>query len=36
MRLDAMTYERAVREAKTFLGIDMENLDGDGTTWEID
>jgi hypothetical protein len=36
MRLEAATYERAVREAKSFLGIDVENLDGDGTTWEIE
>lgn len=36
MRLDAATYERAVREAKSFLGIDQENLDTDGTLWEID
>ncbi len=36
MRLEAVTYERAVREAKSFLGITPENLDGDGTTWEIE
>ena len=36
MRLEAVTYERAVREAKTFLGINVENLDDDGTTWEIE
>jgi len=36
MRLEAATYERAVREAKSFLGIDVQNLDGDGTTWEIE
>ena len=36
MRLEAMTYERAVREAKLYLGINPENLDGDGTTWEIE
>jgi hypothetical protein len=36
MRLDAATYEKAVREAKYFLGITPENLDGDGTQWEID
>jgi len=36
MRLEAVTYERAVREAKTFLGITPENMDGDGTTWEIE
>jgi hypothetical protein len=36
MRLDAPTYERAVREAKSYLGINLENLDGDGTVWEIE
>jgi hypothetical protein len=36
MRLDAPTYERAIREAKSFLGITPENLDGDGTEWEIE
>jgi hypothetical protein len=36
MRLDASTYERAVREAKSFLGIDPANLDGDGIEWKIE
>jgi len=36
MRLEAPTYERAVREARSFLGITPENLDGDGTEWEIE
>jgi hypothetical protein len=36
MRLEAATYERAVREAKIFLGIGEENLDSDGTEWKID
>jgi hypothetical protein len=36
MRLDAQTYERALREAKSYLGIDVGNLDGDGTAWEIE
>lgn len=36
MRLDAATYERAVREAKSFLGINQENVDADGTLWAID
>lgn len=36
MRLDAITYPGAVREAKSFLGIDEEDLDGDGTQWKID
>ena len=36
MRLDAANYPAAVQEAKTFLGIDDENLDGDGIEWKID
>ena len=36
MRLDALTYERAIREAKSYLGINAENLDEDGTLWEIE
>jgi hypothetical protein len=36
MRLDAATYEKAVREAKSYLGINPENLDDDGTVWEIE
>jgi len=36
MRLDAVTYEQAVREARSFLGINQDNLDADGTSWTID
>jgi hypothetical protein len=36
MRLDAGTYEQAIREAKSFLGINRKNLDADGTLWEIE
>ena len=36
MRLDAATYEKAVREAKSYLGITPENLDDEGTVWEIE
>ena len=36
MRLEAKTYERAISEAKSFLGIDSDNIDGDGNVWEID
>ena len=36
MRLDAATYERAIREAKSYLGINTENLDEAGTLWEIE
>jgi hypothetical protein len=35
MRLDAATYESAVREAKAFLGINADDRDADGTLWEI-
>ena len=36
MRLDALTYEKAIREAKSFLGIDDANHDEDGNQWEIE
>ena len=36
MRLDAMTYERAIREAKSYLGVNQDNQDEDGTVWEIE
>jgi len=36
MRLDAETYDTAIREAKAFLGVNGENLDADGTLWEIE
>jgi hypothetical protein len=36
MRLDAVTYEKAMQEAKFYLGINPENRDGDGTVWEIE
>lgn len=36
MRLDALTYEKAIREAKSFLGINEDNQDEDGTVWEIE
>jgi hypothetical protein len=36
MRLDALTYERAIREAKSFLGINEDNHDEDGTPWEVE
>jgi hypothetical protein len=36
MRLEASTYEKAVREAKSYLGIDENNSDADGTHWEIE
>ena len=36
MRLDATTYEGAIREAKSFLGIDTQNTDADGTIWQVE
>ena len=36
MRLDALTYEKAIREAKSFLGINADNHDEDGTLWEVE
>ena len=36
MRLDALTYEKAIREAKSFLGINEENHDEDGIVWEVE
>ena len=35
MRLEASTYEDAILEIKSFLGI-TENRDEEGTLWEID
>jgi hypothetical protein len=36
MRLDGASYEKAVREARDFLGINPDNLDADGNLWEIE
>ncbi len=36
MRLEALTYEKAIREAKSFLGIKDDDHDEDGTLWEIE
>ena len=36
MRLDAFTYENALREAKTFLEINEDNHDADGNLWELE
>jgi hypothetical protein len=36
MRLDASTYENAIREAKSFLGITADNRDADGAQWDIE
>ena len=36
MRLEASTYEGAIREAKKFLGIDAQNTDPDGAVWQVE
>ena len=36
MRLDALTYEKAVQEAKSYLGIREDNQDVDGEVWEVE
>ncbi|HWX21429.1 MAG TPA: hypothetical protein VN578_16125 [Candidatus Binatia bacterium] len=36
MRLDALTYEKALREARSFLEIDSEDRDAEGTQWDIE
>ena len=36
MRLDASTYENAILEARTFLGIKDDNRDEDGIQWEVE
>ncbi|MDA1277557.1 MAG: hypothetical protein O2960_26445 [Verrucomicrobia bacterium] len=36
MRLESLTYERAIREAKTFLGINADNCDEDNIVWDIE
>lgn len=36
MRLEATTYEGAILEAKSYLGINIENVDGDGTLWQVE
>lgn len=36
MLLDALTYDGALLEAKSFLGIDGENLDEENVLWDIE
>ena len=36
MRLDALTYEKAILEARSFLGINDNNQDADGDLWEVE
>ena len=36
MRLDAFTYEKAIREARTYLGINGDDLDEAGDKWTVE
>ena len=36
MRLDALTYEGAVREARSFLGIQSDDHDEAGDLWAVE
>ncbi len=36
MRLEAATYEGAIREAKSYLGIGLDDRDEHGTLWQFD
>ena len=36
MRLDAATYERAIREAKSYLGINEHDHDEAGDQWTVE
>jgi hypothetical protein len=36
MRLEATTYERALQEARSFLGIKEDGYDAEGKQWELD
>ncbi len=36
MRLDALSYERALREAKGYLEVGEDDRDPEGTQWEIE
>ncbi len=36
MRLEAFTYEQAIREAKSFLEINADDRDGDGVEWQVE
>lgn len=36
MRLDANTYEKALREARTYLGINADDCDDAGDHWTVE
>jgi hypothetical protein len=36
MRLDGTSYDKALREARAFLGVNENNLDAEGNVWKIE
>jgi hypothetical protein len=36
MRLEAFTYENALREAKSYLGINADDRDAEGSQWDVE
>lgn len=36
MRLDAATYEKAIREARSYLGINQDDRDEAGDQWTVE
>lgn len=36
MRLDAFTYEKAIREARSFLGVNKDDFDEAGDQWIVE
>jgi hypothetical protein len=36
MRLEALTYEGAIREARSFLGIRSDDRDDEGDVWDVE
>ena len=36
MRLDAFTYENAIREARSFLGVNKDDFDEAGDQWIVE
>jgi hypothetical protein len=36
MRLDAFTYEKAIREARSFLGVNQDDFDEAGDQWIVE
>jgi hypothetical protein len=36
MRLESLVYERAIRDAASFLGINADGCDADGNRWDFE